>query len=83
MMRPKPNDWNARAAALIRREMKKRGVSYSELADRLGSNRKAVTTKIARGNFITPWFLEALDALGVSTIDLRDAGAGTPPKQSR
>jgi hypothetical protein len=75
MKRPakmKPVDWNARAAALIRREMAKRGVSYSELAERLGSNRKAVTTKIARGNFITPWFLAALDALDCKNLHLND-----------
>jgi hypothetical protein len=41
-------------------------------SERLGSNRKAVTTKIARGNFITPCFLKALDALGVETLRLKD-----------
>ena len=74
MKRPKKKsvDWNARAAAVIRREMEARRVSYTDLAERLGSNRKAVTTKIARGNFITPWFLKALDALDVQTLRLKD-----------
>jgi ribosome-binding protein aMBF1 (putative translation factor) len=72
MKRTKTVDLNERATALIRREMAKRGVSYSELAERLGSNRKAVTTKIARGNFVTPWFLAALDALGVKSLRLDD-----------
>jgi hypothetical protein len=74
MKRPKKKtvDWNACAAAVIRREMEARSVSYTDLAERLGSNRKAVTTKIARGIFITPWFLKALDALGVETLRLKD-----------
>jgi hypothetical protein len=62
--------WNARAAALLQREMAAKGVSYSELAERLGSNRVAVTTKINRGVFLTRWFLQALDALGVDSLSL-------------
>jgi hypothetical protein len=65
-------DWKARAAAVIRREMEGRRVSYADLAERLGSNRKAVTTKIGRGNFVASWLLEALDALGVKKLDLGD-----------
>jgi hypothetical protein len=63
-------DWNARCTAIFKRELEQRGVTYINLAGRLGTNREAVTTKIGRGVFLTRWFLEALDALGVEMLRL-------------
>jgi hypothetical protein len=65
-------EWRARATALLKREMRARGVTYAELEERLGSNRVAVTTKIQRGVFVASWFLRTLDALGVKTLRLGD-----------
>jgi hypothetical protein len=70
MKRPVQTDWHARARDILQREMEARGVSYRELAERLGSSRAALTNKIARGVFVTSWFLEALAAMGVKSIRL-------------
>jgi hypothetical protein len=70
MRRPSKVDWNERATALIKREMKETGVSYTELAERLGSSRVTITNKVNRGVFVTAWFLQAMDAMKVKTLRL-------------
>ena len=76
MKRPKKIDWNDRATALIKREMKQNGVSYSDLVERLAklgvaTNRLALTNKINRGVFVTAFFLQALEAINVSNLRLK------------
>jgi hypothetical protein len=65
-------DWNARCTAIVKRGMELRGVTYIDLAEKLGSNRAAVTNKINRGVFVTSWFLAALQAMQVKTLRLSD-----------
>jgi hypothetical protein len=54
-------DWNARCTAIVEREMEQRGVSYADLAEKLGRNRVA-NDKNRATVFLTRWFLAALDA---------------------
>jgi hypothetical protein len=76
MKRLKKIDWNDRATALLKREMKENGVTYSDLAERLAkvgvtTNRVTLINKINRGVFVTVFFLQALEAIGVSTLRLK------------
>jgi hypothetical protein len=70
MGRPKKIDWKGRAAVLLKREMEEREISYSELAERLGSNRVGVTNKINRGAFGTVFLLQCLEAMDVKVLRL-------------
>ena len=70
--------WDGRTAALLRCEMKRRGVSYRDLAERMrahglgDSDEKTLRTKLARSTFRAGFFLQVLAALGVEKLDLSD-----------
>jgi hypothetical protein len=60
---------------ILRMEMKRAGVGYAGLADRLvemgmPENEPNVRNKIARGKFSMAYFLACLRALGTKTINL-------------
>lgn len=66
-------DWQAQAKGLIRGELKRRNLSYADLADRLaaiGVNDTArnIQNKIARGGFTTVFFLQCMEAIGVKNL---------------
>jgi hypothetical protein len=68
-------DWQAQAKGIIRAELKRRNLSYADLADRLTAigvkeNEKNVNNKIARGGFTAAFFLQCMEAIGVRTIHL-------------
>ena len=68
-------DWQAQAKGIIRAELKRRNLSYADLADRLTAigvpeNEKNVNNKIARGGFTAVFFLQCMEAIGVNTVHL-------------
>lgn len=68
-------DWQAQAKGIIRAELKRRNLSYADLAERLtaigvAENEKNVNNKIARGGFTAIFFLQCMEAIGVNTIHL-------------
>jgi hypothetical protein len=70
-------DWQAQAKGIIRGELKRRNLSYRDLADRLQEigvkeTEKNVVNKIARGGFTAVFFLQCIEAIGVTTIHLND-----------
>ena len=66
-------DWGDRAKRLLRGEMTRRGVSYKELADRLGGESEAnLRNKVSRGGFSAGFLLAAMDALGCQSLRLSD-----------
>jgi len=67
-------DWEARAANLLKAELKRKGVTYAQLVEKLagvGVEEKEVNirNKLARGKFTAAFLLACLDAVG--TVDLR------------
>ena len=76
--------WDGRAAALLRSEMKRRGVSYRQLAERMQANglgsagEKALRTKLARSSFRAGFFLQILAVLGVERLDVSDVRLMAP-----
>ena len=69
-------DWRRVVKGIRKGEMKRRNLSYSDLAERLGQigikqNRHNITNKIGHGNF-TAVFVQCLGAIGVKTIHLGD-----------
>jgi uncharacterized protein DUF6471 len=59
-------DWQAQAKGIIRGELKRRNLSYKDLADRLraigvkGTERN-ISNKIARGGFTAVFFIQCME----------------------
>ena len=72
---PEKTDWEARVANLLKAELKRRGVTYGQLVQRLadmGVEEKEVNirNKLARGKFTAVFFLQCLVAIGTQTVRL-------------
>lgn len=68
-------DWNAKAANLLKSELKRHGVKYGELVEKLaviGVEEKEVNVrnKLSRGTFTAAYFIQCLEAIGVKEIRL-------------
>jgi hypothetical protein len=68
-------DWQTQAKGIIRGELKRRTLSYADLAERLTAigvkeTEKNVNNKIARGGFTAAFFLQCMEAIGVQNIHL-------------
>lgn len=68
-------DWQAQAKGIIRGELKRRNLSYADLAERLTAigvkeTERNISNKIARGSFTATFFLQCMEAIGVHTIHL-------------
>lgn len=66
-------DWEARAANLLKAELKRKGVTYAQQVDKLaeiGVEEKEVNirNKLARGKFTTAFFLACLGAIGTNDV---------------
>jgi 3-mercaptopyruvate sulfurtransferase SseA len=68
-------DWQTQAKGIIRGELKRRNLSYADLAERLTTlgikeTERNVSNKIARGGFTAAFFLQCMEAIGVHAIYL-------------
>lgn len=70
-------EWQARASAFLKAEMKKANVTYVDLIARLNKHgfhetEASITMKLKRGAFAATFFLAALAALELEGIRLED-----------
>ncbi len=70
-------NWSEVAKTTLKAELKRKNVSYRELAERLtamGSpdSERNIANKISRGGFTAAFFLQCLKAIGASTLRLDD-----------
>ncbi len=68
-------DWKAQAKRLIRAELKRRDLSYADLAVRMESiglkvNDRTIANKIATGSFSAVFFIQVMEAIGVKNLPL-------------
>lgn len=68
-------DWEARAANLLKAELKRKGVTYAQLVEKLAAigvdDKEAnVRNKLSRGKFTAAFFLQCLRAIGVGQLSL-------------
>lgn len=66
-------DWNARAANLLKSELKRKGVTYAQLVEKLaeiGVEEKEanVRNKLSRGAFTAAYLIQCLEAIGVKEL---------------
>lgn len=68
-------DWELKAANLLKAELKRKGVTYAQLVDRLaqlGVDEKEVNVrnKLSRGKFTAAFLLQCLEAIGSRDLHL-------------
>ena len=74
---PEQTDWEARAANLLKAELKRKGVTYAQLVEKLdaiGVKEKEVNirNKLARGKFSAAFLIQCLKAIGTTTLYVQD-----------
>jgi transcriptional regulator with XRE-family HTH domain len=72
---PDQTDWEKMAANLLKAELKRKGVTYAQLVERLGvigiSEKEVnVANKLSRGKFSAAFMLACLSAIGSSQLYL-------------
>lgn len=65
---PEHTDWEAKAANILKAELKRQGVTYAQLADRIGDKEVNIRNKLSRGKFSAAFLLQCLHAVGVETL---------------
>lgn len=72
---PDQNEWEKMAAGLLKAELKRKGVTYAQLVERLadiGISEKEVNVanKLSRGKFSAAFMLACLKAIGADQLHL-------------
>ncbi|OLF80760.1 hypothetical protein AWH62_14780 [Maricaulis sp. W15] len=62
--------WTARAKAILKSEMTRKGVSVRDLAEKVGENERSLANKLSRGAFTAAFMLQCLDAIGSRSLQL-------------
>lgn len=68
-------DWQARVKGLLKAELKKRSVSYKQLAEMLkelgiDENDRNIANKLARGGFSAVFLVQCLSVIGCDALRL-------------
>lgn len=68
-------DWQERTKGILKAELKRKGFSYRDLAERLTAigvpeTEANIKNKISRGGFTAVFFLQCLAAIGVRDLRL-------------
>lgn len=74
---PATVEYETRAKNLLKGELKRRGVTYAQLAERLATigvteNERNLNNKISRGGFTAAFLLQCLNAIGATSVRLAD-----------
>ena len=64
-------EWEMKAANLLKAELKRRGVTYSQLAEMIGDKEANVRNKLSRGKFSAAFLLQSLDSIGLTDLRLQ------------
>lgn len=72
---PEQSEWETRVANLLKAELKRKGVTYSQLVDKLsdiGVEEKEVNVrnKLSRGKFSAAFMMQCLEAIEANTLQL-------------
>ncbi len=70
-------DWQDRVKGILKAELKRRNVSYKQLAESLGKldvheTEANIKNKISRGGFTAVFFVQCLIAIGCSVVRLEE-----------
>lgn len=67
--------WDARVKGILKAELKRKGVTYGQLVDKLAAvgvreTEPNIRNKMARGKFTAVFLLQCLTAIGVQRIEI-------------
>lgn len=70
-------EYETRAKNLLKAELRRRGITYAELAEKLAAvgvteNERNLNNKISRGGFTAAFLIQCLEAIGTSSLRLSD-----------
>jgi hypothetical protein len=68
-------DWEAKVKGLLKGELKRRGITYAQLVDRLAAigvvdSEPNIRNKLARGKFTAVFLIQCLEAIGADNLRL-------------
>lgn len=68
-------EWETRAKNLLKAELKRKGITYAQLAEALKGldiheTERNLNNKISRGGFTAAFFLQCLSAIGTTEVRL-------------
>ena len=61
-------DWEVFAANMLKAELKRKGVTYAQLAEMIGDKEVNIRNKLARGKFTASFLLHSLSAIGAHEL---------------
>ena len=67
---PNQNEWETKASNILKAELKRNGVTYTQLADLVGEKEVNIRNKLSRGKFTAAFFLMSMSAIGVANLSL-------------
>ena len=67
---PEQNEWETKAANLLKAELKRQGVTYAQLAELIGEKEVNIRNKLSRGKFSAAFLLHSLSAIGLTDLRL-------------
>jgi hypothetical protein len=70
-------EWEAKVKGLLKGELKRRGVTYQQLVEKLAAvgvvdSEPNIRNKLARGKFTAVFLLQCLEAIGATSLRLSD-----------
>lgn len=74
-MAAKAKDWQALVKGILKAELKRRNLSYADLAEKLSAigvkdSERNISNKISRGSFTAVFFVQCLNAVGCHTVNI-------------
>ena len=71
-------EWQDRVKGILKAELKRKGVSYADLAAKLTTmgipeTERNISNKLSRGSFTAVFFVQCLLAIGTHAVRLHDA----------
>lgn len=67
---PDQNEWETKAANFLKAELKRKGITYSQLAELIGEKEVNIRNKLSRGKFSAAFLFHSLDAIKVDELRL-------------
>ncbi len=69
-------EWEDRVKGMLKAELKRRGVSYNQLVEKLAAigvvdSEPNIRNKLARGKFTAVFLIQCLEAIGVQSLALK------------
>ena len=72
---PERNEWEEKAANLLKAEIKRRGLTYAQVVEKLAEigvseDERNLRNKLSRGKFTAAFMLQCLAAVGATSLGL-------------